>query len=688
MAELSDLTSALGAFKALIPTHELVEFEIAMTGVSLALGKGSHDFQNLSKAAENLKNTTAASRMEFTKMMEVYSASAVKGTVSADSFQKMHQALARINPFGATQAMGALKEYPLLMDSIAKSVDSTTGKVTDLKAAQELYVTLLAKGDLANANNIAGMINGTAAASGTAVAYKKLASNQSDLSISSANAVMSLRPMQHILQLLDSSIGTLIVRGVALKGLWAIAGPAIKNVLGVGIPAAGAAATGAAGVGAKGMSLGVQQVFVVNWPASMGGSGGSGGGPTSGTHTQPATKSKVKPSGTRMSRRLAKGGAGRAAASKAGALALGAKSLPLLGALLGGVESFMDEKDSGGSTGAAVTRGATTAGGAWGGAAAGAAIGSLAGPIGTAVGGVIGGILGGMGGDSIGKLLTKGNANTEGILDETRNSETPEVIATKSILAIRKNVDSSDARFTGPGGQMKALADFLQSKMSLSESMVAKGLIGPQAQYSIAKEQVALKEKQIADVTKKHVAEIAAIKADPTKGKMDIDAANQLYGAKINALKLEQLNQMGTVRRSYMEQMGGGAMGLPTGVYTDRNVLSERNLRGDHYVDVTGLHGFTKTDAKSIQDRKSTTPFRKSMSDFRPLEADILNSSGIGPSRPPAGPKPRAPVSHPGLPAPGNPTAKTDVDKFINAENKNTDRVVAAIKGWQSEVTA
>ncbi len=104
MPELSELAGALGAFKKLIPTSELVEFEIAMTGVSLALGKGSHDFQNLSKAAENLKNTTAASRMEFTRMMEVYSASAVKGTVSADSFQKMHQALARINPFGATQA--------------------------------------------------------------------------------------------------------------------------------------------------------------------------------------------------------------------------------------------------------------------------------------------------------------------------------------------------------------------------------------------------------------------------------------------------------------------------------------------------------------------------------------------------------------------------------------------------------
>ena len=118
-------------------------------------------------------------------------------------------------------------------------------------------------------------------------------------------------------------------------------------------------------------------------------------------------------------------------------------------------------------------------------------------------------------------------------------------------------------------------------------------------------------------------------------------------------------------------------MGLPTGVYTDRNVLSERNLRGDHYVEATGLHGFTKTDAKSIRDRESTTPFRKSMSDFRPLEASILNSSGIGPS-----------VSHPGLPAPGIPTAKTDIDKVINAENKNTDRVVAAIKGWQSEVTA
>lgn len=102
---------------------------------------------------------------------------------------------------------------------------------------------------------------------------------------------------------------------------------------------------------------------------------------------------------------------------------MGAKRVPILGAVIGGGMSYAGGRSQGMSQGKSIARGGFTAGGALAGAASGAMVGAALGSIvpilgnavGAALGGIVGGIVGGYGGEKIfDSLFNKGGKNGGG----------------------------------------------------------------------------------------------------------------------------------------------------------------------------------------------------------------------------------------------------------------------------------
>lgn len=102
---------------------------------------------------------------------------------------------------------------------------------------------------------------------------------------------------------------------------------------------------------------------------------------------------------------------------------MGAKRVPILGAVIGGGMSYAGGRSQGMSQGKSIARGGFTAGGALAGAASGAMVGAALGSIvpilgnavGAALGGIVGGIVGGYGGEKIfDSLFNKKNGGSGG----------------------------------------------------------------------------------------------------------------------------------------------------------------------------------------------------------------------------------------------------------------------------------
>lgn len=134
--------------------------------------------------------------------------------------------------------------------------------------------------------------------------------------------------------------------------------------------------------------------------------------------------------GNRMDPSGASSGANMSAGKTAGRFSrfgkiagMGAKRVPILGAVIGGGMSYAGGRSQGMSQGKSIARGGFTAGGALAGASSGAMVGAALGSIvpilgnavGAALGGIVGGIVGGYGGEKIfDSLFNKKNGGSGG----------------------------------------------------------------------------------------------------------------------------------------------------------------------------------------------------------------------------------------------------------------------------------
>lgn len=162
---------------------------------------------------------------------------------------------------------------------------------------------------------------------------------------------------------------------------------------------------------------------------------------------------------------------------------------------------------------------------------------------------------------------------------KTNSSIQAQAETSKSINAFLDNLKNINTRYSNSALPEGARSALLESQSNLAGSLGGAGVIGPQAQVRIAMDRIALlSEKQ-----KSQEAELAN-----AKNQTEIDNAKTAINDTLN----QKLGLVQMARRSYTEQMIGGAIGMPNGGFTNPT-LSDKFKYGSGYVDYGAMQGQT-----------------------------------------------------------------------------------------------
>lgn len=260
-------------------------------------------------------------------------------------------------------------------------------------------------------------------------------------------------------------------------GISTIAGRAGATAAGgVTAAAGGAAAAAGAGITAAQMAAGRRSISLLGNDLSRMAYGTRAiVNPWAMGANAPTMGARVGEIGSRLRVGARAGSIGGAGAS------MGARSVPIVGALLaGGIEASRDDYQGAGNK---LGAGATTTVGTLGGAAMGAAIGTAIAPvIGTAIGGIAGGLLGSFGGSRAARAIF-GKDNEKGVsydndrLDKIRE----EAEIARSIMALQKDINGTLRTGTDHVGELTSKLEEAEVQfglMAMAADKVASSISG------------------------------------------------------------------------------------------------------------------------------------------------------------------------------------------------------------------
>ncbi len=591
--ELKDQFNELGKF---IPSSELQQFEISLNNVAIGLGQASTAYREFDQAQRSAIQGTTLSRTEFTRMTSDYANSVNKLNLSVANFTKLSVASAKADPFNSALRVKGLTQYASMYGSLTQRViaglDNQRRSATYAADAQRLLTLMLARGDYASAHFTQQLINGYKAADSYAEKVQEISTRFQDLTLRTGLVGSSLNVVGGVMKALDTDTGSTIVK------------------IGLLVAAVGAA------------KLGFSRFYSLIRPAA------GAAGTTGAAAAVSAGAAKIAPWS------IAALAAGKTLAPTAGLL----KRIPWLGAGLtvgASAFSYFNEKDP------AKRRdiGARGIGGA-----AGTLLGGVGGSfVAPGAGTLVGGVAGEVAGENIASGIQKSLANWTGwggLFKNIKDSfiggpgETPGTSASNADFAkewvlksdsMLRDIKAISEVYGSPEIDQGGNRNRLKAQISLTDQQQGMGLIGPQQSISLRQQVIKSfqdEQGEIFEAQERFFAEKGGKTAENLK------QASQIFGVRINEINSEILTQVGGIRRSWMEQMTGGAMGLGSGTFTMPSMPSQKQLYGNHYMQTSGTYGFQQVSSADIKGRSATMPYMQQTSAFNPTIDYVQKTMG------------------------------------------------------------
>jgi hypothetical protein len=258
-------------------------------------------------------------------------------------------------------------------------------------------------------------------------------------------------------------------------------------------------------------------------------------------------------------------------------------------------------------------------------AAVGGTLGGLVlGALGTAFGGpVVGiglGLLGNKLGREVAETFTGPVVKTAEQIMTERADQIEQEMAEKTSTRIR-SIQTTQGTIAGLIKEYDPLEQKkrgLEARMSLAEGAAGLGLVGPGAQIRIAQQQVSYTEGLINKLTEAHKAFLSEVGHSAA----EITAANEEYTISVDQLRLKELGQIKTIRRSIIEQFTASSINSPSGTYSMPGGLSDRQKYGGSYMDFMPLENISSRPKQQRYDAMSAV--------FYPIQNKIAKQINQG----------------------------------------------------------
>lgn len=643
ISELTHPFGEIGGLAGLLPLSDLIAYERALNQLQIATSRNADQQTALANAITQVSRTTSISRLEMTKLSTDYATSLGNINLRIQSFINLSQTASRIDPFNAGDRVRALLKYSETYGGIVDRIFATSRTEEDrIKATNEAFrlrEVAIATGDRQMAAFIEATIRGTSAEETFATQIHKVGKELENAKVHMADFATSSSLVHGGLKLVGTQAGASIFDIATLVGALGTLGTLGKKFFGHG--------------------------------------GGGGAAHPTGI---PVVRNNILPEEAMMEMsedaRLAKALEIRGAGAKMGALrglkAGGIFTLVSAGLSLADILTTPKGEDrrtiaTGRATGSFL---GGTLGVAAGGAVTGAAIGSIFPGAGTAAGAIIGTIVGGIAGSSAGGAagekfttnLVKAHEPLEKFTERLHKASE----AVKSLDSFAESARGAAANinlvrlefsnpFTKEGSRrtlIGARGEFIQSaiglgvttpQMSIQNTLqmvqslrdeltkVHNAPINMRSQDELKQAREAIAERVTGA---KNVAEAFGIlKGDPAKTEAlrkellgvrrertpdQIEAAKNTRQTQEFQIRAQINDSIKIARRTFMEQMSGAAMNLPTGTFTMPSMLSDRSIFGSGFIE----GGFQKLTPEEIK-KRSRQPTFSTMQGL--LASDIQN---------------------------------------------------------------
>ena len=686
--ELGKLHSGFSDLARIIPTQALIDFQVSLNNIAVQIGQNSSVFSQFNRSLQQINQTTTISQTQFARYTAEYVANVNRINLSMTQFVNLATAANRIDPFNTDQRIRGLlqysNQYGAIVGRLFESYNKEAGMLRDLKDAYRLREVAFATGNNEMGGFIEALIRGDRAQENFASRSQKLVKSVKDASLSFADFVVQSRPISAVLDAISGkSGGSALAVGAGAVGLTYMMNhilPAVKTGIG-------------------GTTSNFTQISKLAGSFGMSGLDLASTMSTSWWESPAATKRARRQAAAVQSAINSGGGENWANLSSldqdimiANEMRQNAKNLAanrVNFAITKGLPALVGV--AGGISNAANASSAMEMG-----AGIGSAIGSLgylipeAGPVAggvtTMAGTSIGGLVGHMfeKGQTFNPYSEKEKADQKLVAAAEALERSAHVVETSfayAASASAKNIGFIREEWENPltaEGSKRAL---IQARLGYQGALVGTGQVPVSTQISLQRELISsiagergkIEEEykrfqhgeSYADLSTKRylasighageswidpagraklktelsptqIATITHIGDDANEQEKTPEAVKNQYEKTIADLKKQEIESMHLVRRSYMEQFTGQAMGLANGTYTMPSMMSDRGKYGGSYVESSGAAGFLPLTKADIASRAAQQRYgdrwgiRWASQQANPIAGAVADAAGIG----------------------------------------------------------
>ena len=644
--ELAELTSGLSELSRLIPTRDLLDFQRSLNTLEIQFGDNAGAVAEFSKSLKSLNADTVLSQNQIVRFSAQYATSINQISLSMANFATIARASATIDPFNTEARIAGFtrfsNKYGSLMNELFSTYDKEKHQLTDLKRAYEARELALHDHDYALAASIETMVRGGQAADDFAFKTQKLGKAFQNSTLNIAKFVTDIPLVNQAMAAASTDTGSTALTLAGILG----GGYGIKRIGGK-IFGAGTSKTASSSVRsltnaqrlAGASELEIEEMTLAKTPGVM----------------SPGWLGRFFGStGKVLGRGLPYAGAVVGVASGASELYQGSKHL--------------DQQRMGQAAGSL----------------AGVPVGMALAPETFGISLIVAPMIGGF----IGKWLSSVKEGTDDLAGSSailaRASESLQKGADKfpqSFAAIAINaqalVERMKVKYRSPEQEEGSKLALLQSKAAWQRTLAGTGQVPISTSIQTTRDIISQFDKQEQDLKNQlpeiirkesvisestyakefyknnNVTHWSELKPDDLKkfrkGWNDIqqdktlkikgsEASSNVIQAEIFNIEKEKIEAMALVRRTYMEQFTGQAMGLNPGTYTMPSMMSDYNKFGPSYITGGSGAGYPLLTKEAIANRTHQKRYgdlwgSKYASDVsNPISGDVAHAMGVGSS--------------------------------------------------------
>jgi len=631
LQELGALHSGFSELARVIPTRSLLDFQEALNQISVQSTGNAAGIRLVNSSLVDLTRTTTISRNEFARYVADYSTGVNRLNMGLSSFTTLAQAVNKVDPFNTENRVRGLlqysNQYGSIIQKLFSSYDQEKNKLTDVNTAYRVRELAIAKGDYALQGLIETLTRGGVAQDNFATKSLKMAQAMGNARLTMAQAFTNLPGIGGLLDYFGTPSGanSLLITGALGAGRFSAD---FYKKLGSGV------AGGGAGGVANPQTGGAQ-----TW--------GAGVLPVWANRNIGKTSWSPGPGNMAMF-----GLAGIASAAQ-----LGEAHSP---------------GEAGGSLGSTV-------------GSAGYMLGPLVGTATTLVGSLLGKLFaektpwGQKAFENFGPTKEEKDAVANELERTAKRIQVSGDTLAQSFAYVarsaQQNINLVREEYTNPGLIKGATRANIQANIGYQGALVGTGQVSVQALLGSQKALYQSIGAQIADtqalkgaietgnpvaVTQAFLKSHGITKAYNSSSSIkdyglssdELSELTSLHSGmrnpetskamtltidtEVKNLQSQQIQAMNLVRRTYMEQMTGMAMGLANGTYTMPSMMSDRQKYGGHYGESSGMAGYMPLTRAAIAGRAVNERFgdrwgtQYASQLGNPIAGDIAGRTGLG----------------------------------------------------------